>query len=158
MKTRALLSVVAILAVGSVPALAQGPFAPSNPFARILTKLDAIIRLVTPTTAEPGPLTLSTGYLFARPTDLVYCTLANIGADPIPAPLNVIVWNSAVAFGGSTLHEPLRAGQGTRDVASPVGGDLFRCAFSFVGSASDVRATINVIDSSGVLQGALDAR
>jgi hypothetical protein len=162
MKTRALLSlvVVILLAVGSGTALAQGP---GNPFAKILTKLDQIISLVTPSTPQPGPITLSTGLLPARPTDLIYCTLANVGADPIPAPLTFAVWSGAASLGGDIRHEALPAGQGTWGISSPppvVGSDaqFFRCEFSFVGFASDLRATIAVIDSSGVLQGALDAR
>ena len=154
-----LVVVIASLVVGTT-VLAQGPFAPAaNPIDAVLAKLDQIIEmLVPPDPPAAGPVVLSTGVVLHNPaTNQLSCFLVNLGTDAIP---EVVTWvvassGSAIAVKHDHFVEP---GKLAGFSASNLINGSVRCRFSFVGFASDVRATLGVSTLSNDSLVALDAR
>ena len=150
MGKKTLFIVVSMLLVGvAVRTQAQG----SNP---ILEKLDQILAIVTPPSA--GPVILSTGFLFARSTDVMACDIANVGPDAIPGLVTLFI----KGLNGVTItlfvdSDGIPAGEG---FGGAVAGlfTFFRCEAHFEGFASNVRATATLRGLDDSTFAALDAR
>ncbi len=140
--------VVVTLLVGST-VLAQGPLgATNNPLAQMSTKLDQILAKLSPAAPEPGPVRLATG-LTTQSADQsrVVCIVTNLRSDPLVVTVKLLDGLGAVAT--QTLPS-LSSGASSISGGANVTG-FFRCEFSFVGFANNVRANAQVFSALGGL-------
>jgi hypothetical protein len=146
---RVTIPVVLLVVVTSVITLsAQG-----NPtLNEILGKLDNIIGLLTPT--PPGPVTLSTSALFIPPTQLTWCSVANVGTEPVLVTIRLFSL-SEVPIAGTPIDATVNPGAATA-FSFPGGGEGFRrCEFTFVGTS--VRAALFAMNNVDSVTTASDA-
>jgi hypothetical protein len=150
-------TLVVMLTVVAARTQAQGP--PVGPIDLILQKLDAILAILTPGDPVPGPVTLSTGFLEKRETDLGSCALANVSTRDLPGTVRLRKRSATGATLGSTISfDGVPAGHGLVGAGQLDFAGAFRCEFSFEGFPDEVRVTALVRAPDGSMLAALDAR
>jgi len=111
--------------------------------------------MLGPDTPAAGPITLSTGILSKHQDDLASCHVTNVSTTTI-ANVRIVLFDRVGGIIGESIVNVL-PGESRR--VDRLEFNFARCQFSFVGFASDVRATL-VIQDVATLDplAALDAR
>jgi hypothetical protein len=132
------ITVVLLVLASSVVALsARG----NNPFDEILAKLDEIIESVAPPPTNEE-VTMATPPVLMSANHEIVCLIANIGTE------NLEVIKRIVGADGTVLEEgPLSVPPGHTLGATEPGPGALRCEFTFEGSATSVRATLQLQDA-----------
>jgi hypothetical protein len=125
---------VLLVIIGSVGALsAEG----ANPFDEVLAKLDEIIGVLTPPPTD-AEVTLASSLVSVITTQHMGCTAVNIGTENVEGVLRVI------GPVGVIVENPVVLTPGEAGSILDTGTGLRRCEFTFVGTASSVRANLLV--------------
>jgi len=141
----AAIAVMLVILVSSGVALSAAPG--GNPLDQVLAKLDQIIAVLAPPAAvPPGPVTLTTTMVSATPDKLVNCLATNLGTAVVPVEIKM------VGLDGALLLDPypVDLAPGTTDGMVSIGVAGFRrCEFTFLASATSIRASLFVTADFG---------
>jgi hypothetical protein len=144
---RVAIPAVLLVVVSNVVACAQG----NNPFDQVLAKLDEIIGTLVP---PAGAVKLSTSPALVSDDQNVICGIANIGTEDVAGLVRVFGPNGAVV-----IETPISAEPGRTTSRFAPGPGFFRCEFTFQGTATSVRANLQVTDlASQDVTAIVDAR
>jgi hypothetical protein len=148
------LSVVALVLAGIV-FLSVASLRAQGPFDNITTKLDAILDLLTD---EPRPVVLSTSLALIIPgQQRTACNAANLSDAPLATTFEAVDRDGVVFDTEVETVHPGHIGILFPDQATADLPIEFRCQFSYVGAAAQVRAGMLVIEPSNRTVASLEA-